>query len=110
MARKKSNLAKLADTAKKRAGERKLDRLAAFRPEGPTEGADWGACSPEWVHAVVQKITALSGAVTFGTSRDGTSYSLTLMLDDGREALWFDPGADLNEKLEAVCATLDAME
>lgn len=85
-------------------------RLDAFS-RGRTGGdADWGSCNPDRMLQVVVRITALGGAVTFGMSRDQGAYSLTLLLDQERETLWFNGGADLDEELEGVAATLEAMQ
>ena len=84
-------------------------RLAAFASAAGGGSADWGSCAPERLQAVVIKITALGGAVTFGMSRDQGAYSLTLLLDNERETLWFNGGVDLDAELDKVAATLDAM-
>ncbi len=51
----------------------------------------------------------MGGAVTFGLSRDQGAHSLTLLLDGGRETLWFNGNADLEEALDEVLGVLDAM-
>lgn len=84
-------------------------RLAAFSRSQGGGDADWGSCLPEDVLGVIVKITALGGAVTFGMSRNKGAYSLTLLLDQERETLWFNGGADLSDELAGVMATLDAM-
>ncbi len=94
----------------KRGTVRNDRRLAAISQRRGTTAADWLGCSPERLQGVVQKITMLGGAVTFGTSRDGGAYSLTLLLDGDRETLWFNGDADLDEELQAVVETLDAMQ
>lgn len=96
-------------SSKKRGSTRNQDRLEAFATRGPTGGADWGDCDPKWIQAVVEGITGMGGAVTFGMSRDMGAHSLTLMLDGRRKPLWFNGDADLNVELEAVAETLDAM-
>lgn len=85
-------------------------RLASFASARGSGEADWGGCSPGRIQAVVVGITRLGGAATFGTSRDGGAYSLTLFLDGDREQLWFNGDADLDEELLHVIATLDAMD
>lgn len=84
-------------------------RLAAFAQKQPGGKADWGGCDPRWLQALIVSMTGLGGAMTFGTSRDGGAYSLTLLLDGERETLWFNGGCDLEAELEAVLATLDTM-
>lgn len=85
-------------------------RLAAFATKSITGQADWGGCDPGWIQACVVGITRLGGAITFGTSRDGGAYSLTLLLDGERETLWFNGNAELDVELEQVYHTLEAME
>lgn len=94
---------------KKRGSVNNAGRLEAFRGRGKTGGADWGACDPKWLQAVVVGISRLGGAVTFGLSRDQGAHFLTLLLDDGKETLWYNGDADLDDELEAVAATLDTM-
>lgn len=84
-------------------------RLDAFGARGPADGADWGGCDPDKIQGVVTGITELGGAVTFGTSRDGGAHSLTLLLDDSRETLWFNGNADLSEELLTVIQKLAAL-
>lgn len=84
-------------------------RLAAFGKNPQTEGADWGACEPAVMAQAVQLITALGGAVTFGTSRDQGAHSVCLLLDNDREVLWFNGDADLTHEMELVVGKLQAM-
>ncbi len=92
-----------------RGSTRNTDRLAAFARGGGKGGADWGACDPARLQAVVVKITSLGGAVTFGLSRDLGAHSCTLLLDGNRSTLWFNGNSDLDEELEGVAETLDAI-
>lgn len=82
------------------------NRLEAFSNRGASGGADWSECSPDTMHEVVAGITALGGAITFGLSRDNGAHSLTLMLDGGRETLWYNGDANLTEELGTVLLTL----
>lgn len=94
----------------KRGSVRNDNRLEAIAQRRKGSAADWLSCSPERVQSVVDKITALGGAVTFGTSRDGGAYSVTLLLDGDRETLWFNGDAVLDDELQAVIETLGAMQ
>lgn len=93
----------------KRGSVRNDRRLEAFAGREKSAAADWSGCDPERLQAVVHNITELGGAVTFGTSRDGGAYSVTLMLDGERETLWFNGDADVDEKLQTVIETLTQM-
>ena len=84
-------------------------RLEVFRKGSRGGNADWGGCDSKLLQAVVVAITELGGAVTIGLSRNGGAYSLTLLLDDTRETLWFNGDADLDVELEAVRVTLDGL-
>lgn len=101
---------KRTSNAGNRGSVRNADRLASFKSKRPENRGDWGGVLPERLQSVVVGITRLGGAVTFGLSRDGGAYSVTLMLDGERETLWFNGDADLDEELDQVKATLDAME
>lgn len=98
-----------AKKKKTRGSARNSDRLKAFARGGGTSSADWGGCDPKWLQSVLVGITSLGGAATFGLSRDLGAHSLTLLLDGGRETLWFNGDADLDEELAAVVATLDGL-
>lgn len=84
-------------------------RLDAFQGRNKNGHADWGDCTAERLQAVVVAITGLGGAVTIGLSRDRGAHSMTLLLDGERQTLWFNGDADLDEALEEVMGTLEAM-
>lgn len=92
-----------------RGSTKNSSRLQALAQRAAAGDADWGGCDEGRLQAVIVAITALGGAVTFGLSRDNGAHSLTLMLDGGRETLWFNGNADLNEELNSVLGTLEAM-
>jgi len=96
--------------SKSRGTVRNDNRLKAFATASESSGADWGACDPKRIQAVVLGITGLGGAVTFGLSRDMGAHSLTLLLDNNRKTLWFNGDADLDEELGMVVGTLEAMD
>ncbi len=95
---------------KKRGSVKNDDRLAAFKKLHQETTAEWASASAERVLTVVDKITAMGGAVTFGMSRDNGAYSLTLMLGKNRKTLWFNGSADLDTELDGVCEILDQLE
>lgn len=95
---------------KKRGSVKNTGRLEAFTQTAAHGGADWGEAQPEGLQAVVVGITALGGAVTFGMSRDKGAHSLTLMLDNNRQTLWFNGDADLDDELAGVVNTLAALD
>lgn len=86
--------------------EGRLKRLLAGTGQ-QTGKADWSAADPRWIAGVVHAITRVGGAVSFGYSRDGGAYSVSIMLDGDRETLWFNGGADIDAELEAVYATFN---
>lgn len=102
----KNNEQEKRDAKKTRGSTNNTARLAAFGPGNNQASADWQNCDPKRLQAVVVGITGLGGAVTFGLSRDMGAHSLTLLLDDSRKTLWFNGGADLDEALDEVAATL----
>ncbi|KKK69596.1 hypothetical protein LCGC14_2932450 [marine sediment metagenome] len=109
MGARKSKLPGVEKIKGKRGSTNNKRRLDAFSAEKTGTGADWGTADGPKLVTVVALITALGGAVTFGMSRNNGAYSLTLMLDDHRETLWFNGDADLNEELDGVAMTLDTM-
>lgn len=99
-------------TGNKQKGRGSVDntgRLSAFTKAAGGGSADWGGCDPRRIQAVMVAITSLGGAVTFGLSRNMGAHFLTLLLDDGRETLWFNGKADLDEELDTVLATLEVL-
>lgn len=84
-------------------------RLDAFAGHTGKGSADWRNCDPKRLQAVVVAITRLGGAVTIGLSRDQGAHSMTLLLDGGRETLWFNGNADLDDELLTVMGVLDSM-
>ena len=85
-------------------------RLAAFGKGGDLSTADWGTCDPEWLLAVVTKITGIGGAITLGLSRDLGSHMLTLLLDKEKEVMWFNGDADLTDEMKKIMGELDQLE
>jgi len=96
--------------SKKRGSTDNPGRLEAFASASPSSGADWGACDPKRIQAVILGITQMGGAVTFGLSRDLGSHFLTLLLDENRKTLWFNGDAELSDELDLVIGTLDSMQ
>lgn len=110
MVEKQSKLPGVGKLKRKGRGSVKnQSRLDAFAKQKGSTQADWGGCSPATMQAVVVAITELGGAVTIGLSRDVGAHSLTLLLDGGRETLWFNGDADLDAELDKVLGTLLAM-
>jgi len=85
-------------------------RLDAFASKDITGRASWGECSSDILLGVVGQITDMGGAITISLSRDKGAHSLTLMLDDERETLWFNREADLDMELGLVAAKLASMD
>jgi len=75
-----------------------LERVSA----GGVGKADWGNARAEWIQAVICVIGQVGGMASFGYSRDGNAYNLTILLDGERETLWFNGNADLDEELRKV--------
>lgn len=96
--------------SKKRGAVNNNRRLDAFSQGNEDGKADWRKVTPERLQSVVYGITALGGAVTFGLSRDMGAHSITLMLDDNRQTLWFNGDADLDDELDGVVATLNSID
>lgn len=84
-------------------------RLSAFSKGKDKTGADWGGCNPNKLQGVIDGITGLGGAVTFGLSRDKGAHMLTLLLDGERKTLWFNGDAVLDDELDEIMGFLEAM-
>ena len=107
------NLADLANRSNKRQKDRgsvkNKSRLDAFAKETPDGAGDWGGCDSRKIQAVITEITERGGAVIFALSRDQGAHNLTLLLDDRKMTLWFNREAVLDDELDTVVATLQAM-
>jgi len=95
---------------KKRGSTNNKRRLEGFGKVDAANGADWGNCSSQKLQAMVVAITSLGGAVILGLSRDQGAHSLTLLLDDDKQPLWFNGDAVLDDELDAVIATLEGLK
>jgi len=94
----------------KRGSQNTAKRLDAFRKKAEGHrGADWGGVNPDEIAYVVVSAQNLGGAVTFGLSRDGGAYMVTLLLDGDKETLWFNGDADIETELHDVGDALSAM-
>jgi len=106
----KEEIARGAVKGSKRGSVNNENRLLRFKKAGAEHGnADWGTVDPKGIAAVVTAMQAVGGAVTFGLSRDGGAYMLTLLLDGNRETLWFNGDADVEGELVRVIAELEDM-
>ncbi len=84
-------------------------RLDAFKNKAASSSAEWAACSPDKLQGVIDQITQLGGAITLGLSRNRGSYSLTLLLDDTRETMWFNGDVVLDDELDNIAGELEAL-
>ncbi len=97
------------NSSSKRGSVNNRSRLEAFTNRTKKGSAEWGSCDAILIQEVITGITALGGAVTFGLSRNDGAHSLTLLLDDSRETMWFNGDATLDEELDAVLQTIAAI-
>lgn len=91
----------------KRGSTNNSKRLDSLRKKANNHvGADWGNATPEAILGIVVAAQNIGGAVTFGLSRDGGAYMVTILLDGDRETLWFNGEADLAAELFDLYQTL----
>jgi len=69
---------------------KRVGRLAqlAGNGVGAAGRASWGDINPEIILALLIVITNMGGAISFGQSRDGGAYSVTVFLDGDRRTEW----------------------
>lgn len=103
------DLKNLKKNGKGRGSVKNSERLSALFTGGGKGMADWDTVNPAWLHAVVVRMSRIGGAATFGVSRDGGAYMLTLLLDGDRQVLWFNGDADVNAELENACYLIDTL-
>lgn len=59
------------------------DKWASEFGPGKKEGrVDWGAAPPALVHRLVALVSNAGGAVSFGTTTDGSAFTLYFLHDD----------------------------
>jgi hypothetical protein len=110
MTEKQSKLPGVEKLKRKRRGTvQNTARLDAFKEQRGATQASWGSCSPKGLQQVICAITEMGGAITIGLSRDLGAHSMTLLLDGGRETLWFNGDANLDDELLNVLGILDSM-
>ena len=110
MGQEKSKMAQALERRNAQGKEKRKNRLGDFEVGKRSLDFDWGGCAPEKLQDVVVGITDLGGAVIFGVSRDGGALSLTIMLDDERQARYFNADSDLDEGLDTISALLESVE
>jgi len=85
------------------------DRVAARRAErraarGNSDPADWGGADAERVLALISAVTRENGLCSFGYTRDGGTYTLTVILDGEKSTDYCRPTEDLSIFLDNLIA------
>jgi len=85
-------------------------RLAGLFAEKPSEKPrEWDEVDPRHMAWLVVVATRLSGAVTFGRSRDGQALMVTILLDNDRKTRWIAPGEEPETVLQFLAESLDTL-
>lgn len=84
----------------KRGSTNNKKRLDSLRAKAKSHsGADWDNATPESLQGLIVATQNIGGAITFGLSRDGGAYMVTILLDGDRETFWYNGEADLAAEL-----------
>lgn len=105
-----NNLKMPGGKSSKRGKTRNLDRLKALTKGSTTAIPTWRNADPQLIHAVVVAITDMGGAVMFGHSTDGGSYSMSFYLNKDKTTMWFNGDAELDDELQVVIDELNQTE
>jgi hypothetical protein len=63
---------------------------------------DWGSVDAERIVALIAAVTRLNGLCSFGYTRDGGSYTITVILDGDKETDYIRPTEDINAALDVL--------
>lgn len=75
-------------------------RLDSLREKAKAHSsADWDNATPESLQGLIVAAQNIGAAITFGLSRDGGAYMVTILLDGDRETFWYNGQADLQAEL-----------
>lgn len=80
---------------------RRAERRAA---RGNAAVADWGSVDAERVVALISAVTHENGLCSFGYTRDGGTYTVTIILDGDKSTDYCRPTEDINAFLDDLTA------
>jgi len=85
------------------------NRVAARRAErraarGNSDPAEWGSADAERVVALIAAVTRENGLCSFGYTRDGGTYTVTVILDGDKSTDYCRPTEDLSVFLDNITA------
>lgn len=95
-------------------GQAMRDKIAASQREhrrrnrGTNVDADWAAADASLMRDVVCRITSEGGAVQFGLTRDGGSYTIRILGDGEPYNEYVRPTEDINLALTGLCEDYQA--
>jgi hypothetical protein len=90
-------------------GGKSSDRsLAARREErrkarGQVEIADWSSADPGRIQQLIAVVTRANGLCSFGYTRDGGTYTVTIILDGDKSTDYCRPTENIDEFLANLC-------
>ena|SRR5579872_2223235 len=76
---------------------RRAERRAA---RGNAAPADWGSADAERVLALISAVTGANGLCSFGYTRDGGTYTVTIILDGEKDTEYCRPTEDISAFLD----------
>jgi len=76
------------------AAKRRAERRAA---RGDVAPADWSNVDPERIVSLIGSVTRAGGLCSFGYTRDGGTYTVTIILDGDKTIDYCRPTEDVNE-------------
>lgn len=88
--------------------QRKLEERRAAR--GHAAPADWGGADAARVVALISTVTRAGGLCSFGYTRDGGTYSVTVIVDGERFTDYCRPTEDLDNFLDVLRDDYEGLE
>lgn len=80
--------------------QRRLEQRRAAR--GKASVADWGTADPQRVVALISTVTRANGLCSFGYTRDGGTYTITVIVDGERFTDYCRPTESLDDFLDVL--------
>jgi hypothetical protein len=90
-------------------GQAMRDKIAASQRanrranRGHGDTTDWGTADPNLIHRLICQLTNEGGAVQFGVTRDGGSFTIRILGDGDPFNEYVRPTEDINLALTGMC-------
>lgn len=95
MARQSGRGSTTSDSISKRRAERRAAR-------GTSVPAEWGNVDAERILALIAAVTSQGGLCSFGYTRDGGAFTITVIIEGDKQTDYIRPTEDVNSVLDIL--------